>query len=130
MQELVGTITTTVKVNQDTTLRGTIQATVSIAGPGIVFVNEGKVQGTASVASGSRMVIVGAQEGTPHVEQEAEVVVEPGGKLAGTLHNDGIVIVRGVFGGRRSGTGELCFEGSGYEKQPSEVRGNVSVYNW
>jgi len=57
------------------------------------------------------------------------LVIEETGKLAGTLNNNGKVILRGVFGGARSGNGEFIVEGNGYIKQPV-VRDGVSYYQW
>lgn len=41
----------------------------------------------------------------------------------------GAVVLRGIFGGSRSGSGELAFEGDGYEKQP-KIRDGVHYYEW
>jgi hypothetical protein len=37
--------------------------------------------------------------------------------------------VRGVFGGARSGDGELILEGAGYIKEPV-IRDGVHYYEW
>lgn len=74
-------------------------------------------------------MVSGAIEGTTTVERGGELVVAASAKLAGTLHNDGLVIVRGVFGGAQSGTGELRLEDQGHIKQP-RVRDGIHYYEW
>ena len=105
-------------------LRGTLALYV-----GVRATISGTQAGTVNVGPGAELVVTGAIEGTANVQGGAVVVIEARGKLAGTLHNDGRVVVRGVFGGAQSGLGELVFEGNGYEKQPT-IRDGIRSYEW
>jgi hypothetical protein len=126
---LVGTHRGTVQVESGhLELRGVNQGSLHIH-PGATASISGRQQGTASISSGGSLLVTGAIEGTTNVAGAAGLVVEATGKLAGTLHNDGLVVIRGVFGGARSGQGELRFEDSGWEKPPV-IRDGVSYYEW
>jgi len=89
----------------------------------------GKQHGTVSVANNAEIVIFGELNGTTNVSVYGTVVVEAHGKLAGTLSNNGTVIVRGVFGGAQSGHGELILEENGYIKQPV-IKNGMKYYEW
>ena len=73
--------------------------------------------------------IFGELHGTTNVSVHGTAVVEAHGKLAGTLSNNGTVIVRGVFGGAQSGHGELILEENGYIKQPV-IKNGMNYYEW
>lgn len=75
------------------------------------------------------MVVLGKISGSIHVARGSTLVVEPQGTLAGSLANHGTVIVRCVFGGSRSGNGELRLEGTGWVKQPVTKDG-IQYYEW
>jgi cytoskeletal protein CcmA (bactofilin family) len=109
-------------------LRGRLQGTLHLY-PGSTATIVGTQAGTVAVESGVSVTVIGAIEGTTSVERGGELVVEPGAKLAGTLDNEGIVIIRGIFGGARSGTGEFRLEGSGCVKQP-RVQDGIYYYDW
>lgn len=109
------------------TLHGTLQGSLDIQN-GVRAVIRGRQQGSVSVASGARVVVEGSIEGSLSVAQGGVVTVESGGKLAGSLQNNGQVIVRGVFGGALTGT-PVRLEGNGYIKQPN-VRDGVNCYEW
>jgi cytoskeletal protein CcmA (bactofilin family) len=109
-------------------LRGTLQGTLSVYRGATASIS-GTQQGSVYVASGASVTVAGAIEGSTHVEQRAELVVEPRGRLAGSLHNDGRVIVRGIFGGARSGLGEFVLEDQGTVKQPI-IRDGIYYYEW
>lgn len=109
-------------------LQGTNQGSLSLH-PGSTATISGTQQGSVFVAAGVSVRITGAIEGSTNVSHGARVIVEPTGKLAGSLHNEGVVVVRGVFGGTRSGNGELVLEDQGYEKRPT-IRDGVHVYEW
>lgn len=70
---------------------------------------------------------MGELHGTTNVSDYGTVIIEKIGKLAGALHNNGIVIIRDVYGGSQSGSGELILEGNGYIKQPT-IRNGVNYY--
>jgi hypothetical protein len=89
----------------------------------------GTLEGSAHLASGSTVDVIRAIEGSVHVEPGARVVVESSGRIAGSLHNEGVVIVRGVFGGSRSGAGEFRLEDHGWVKQP-RIEDGVPIYDW
>jgi hypothetical protein len=110
-------------------LRGRIEGSLGVH-RGATATISGTQAGSVHVADGVEVAITGAVEGSAHVSPGGVVVVEPGGKLAGSLHNDGRVVVRGVFGGSRSGSGELAFEDDGYEKRPKMIRDGVHYYEW
>lgn len=127
--EITGTHEGTVHVEGGRlTLTGIIQGTLSIRSGGSALI-QGKQKGTVSVENGAEVIVTGAVNGTASVHQGGRVVVEPGGRLAGTLSNDGIVIIRGVFGGVRSGRGEFRVEGNGVVKQPV-IRDGMHFYEW
>lgn len=109
-------------------LRGTLQGTLSVH-PGATATIAGTQQGSVHVAAGASVTVAGAIEGSTHVERRAELIVERRGKLAGSLHNDGRVIVRGIFGGARSGLGEFLLEDQGSIKQPT-IRNGTRYYEW
>lgn len=109
-------------------LRGRLQGTL-VLHPGVRATISGTQAGTVNVGQGVELVVTGAIEGTANLQGGALLVVEARGKLAGTLRNDGRVVVRGVFGGARSGLGEFVFEDEGYEKQPT-IRDGIRYYNW
>jgi cytoskeletal protein CcmA (bactofilin family) len=85
--------------------------------------------GSISLESGVSVRVTGAIDGSTFVDQGSTLVVEAGARLAGSLHNEGRVIVRGVFGGAQSGSGELRLEGHGCVKQPV-VRDGAHYYEW
>jgi len=126
-----GTHRGTVRVESSGTLKlqGTLQGTLDIK-PGATVLITGVQQGTVAVAAGASVTVLGAIQGTTSLERGASVVIEPSGKLAGTLANNGLVVIRGAFGGAQSGTGTIRLEGSGYIKQPTSVRDGVHYYEW
>lgn len=126
---LVGTHNGTVHVEAGQfTLQGTLQGTLDIQ-PGVKCYITGKQQGTVTIGDRAVVSVAGAIQGTTRVNRGASLIIEAGGKLAGTLSNEGMVVIRGVFGGARTGNGELKLEGDGYIKQP-KIRKGVSYYEW
>lgn len=109
-------------------LRGRLQGTLSLY-PSSTAIISGTQAGTISIGAGVAVRVTGAIEGTTSVHRDAKLLIEEGGRLAGALQNDGVVIIRGVFGGPKSGRGELRLEGPGYIKQP-RIRDGVSYYDW
>ena len=63
--------------------------------------------------SDSVVAVTGAIEGSANVDAGAILIIERGGKLAGSLWNDGLVILRGVFDGYRDGAGGFRIEEHG-----------------
>lgn len=109
-------------------LRGRIEGSLSLH-PSTSATISGKQAGSIHVDRDVEVTVTGAIEGSTHVGPGGLVVLEPRAKLAGSLHNDGRVIVRGVFGGAKSGSGELVFEDGGYEKRPT-IRDGMHFYEW
>lgn len=109
-------------------IQGTLQGTLDVQSNANAIVI-GKQQGTVAIAPNATVIVEGELQGTACVDRGATLVVEPSGKLAGTLSNDGLIILRGVFGGAQSGAGELRLEGGGYIKQPV-LRNGISYYEW
>jgi hypothetical protein len=110
-------------------LEGTLRGNLDIQ-HGVLARISGKQQGTVSIASGASVLLTGAIEGPATVEHGAVLVVESGARLAGSLANQGTVIVRGVFGGARSGRGTFRLERSGHVKEPSRAEDGSLHYDW
>ncbi len=110
------------------TLAGVIQGSLNIQ-RGVTSFITGKQQGSVSLQSGSLVTVHGAIEGSTRVNRGATLIIEAGGKLAGALSNDGLVILRGVFGGTRDGVGEFRIEGQGRIKQHT-IRDGIHYYEW
>jgi cytoskeletal protein CcmA (bactofilin family) len=128
---IIGTHRGTVRVTSGGTLclDGTLQGTLDIQTGATVRIT-GQQQGTVAVAPRASVTVSGAIQGTTSLEPGASLVIEPSGKLAGTLVNYGLVIVRGVFGGAQSGNGTIRLEGDGYIKQPTSVKDGAHYYEW
>lgn len=115
-------------VNGTLTIKGELYGTLDVQ-PYSTAIILGEQHGTVSVANNAKVIVFGELQGTTAVSSDGMVIVEENGKLAGTLNNNGTVIVRGVFGGARSGFGEMVLEGSGYIKQPV-TRNGINYYEW
>ena len=109
------------------TLRGTLQGSLSI-GSGAKVVIIGKQQGSVSVCANGAVIVNGSLEGSTSVANGATVVVEKGGKLMGSLNNQGTTIVRGIYGGSYEGN-SIILEDSGYIKNPI-VKNGVNYYEF
>ena len=119
----------TVHVENGTlTIQGELHGTLDVQS-GAKAIIIGKQYGTVSVANNAEIVIFGELHGTTNVSVHGTAVVEAHGKLAGTLSNNGTVIVRGVFGGAQSGHGELILVETGYIKQPV-IKYGMNYYEW
>jgi hypothetical protein len=109
-------------------LRGRLHGTLNLQSGSRASIH-GVQAGTVAVGAGVSVTVLGAIEGTASVEEGGTVLVGPNAKLAGTLHNDGLVIIQGVFGDAQSGRGELRLEGEGHIKQP-RIHNGVHYYSW
>ena len=119
----------TVHVENGTlTIYGELHGTLDVQRAASVIII-GKQHGTVSVKNNAKVTVIGELHGTTNVESLGTIVVEETGKLAGTLCNNGIVIVRGVFGGAQSGNGDLILEGNGYIKQPT-IKNGMNYFEW
>ena len=110
------------------TLRGTIKGTLSVS-PGASAIIYGKQSGTVSVSAGALVIVHGKISGSVSLSHGSKLIIEEGGALAGSLTNNGMLILRGVFGGASSGNGSLVIEGNGFEKTP-DIRDGVHYYTW
>ncbi|MCJ8293112.1 MAG: hypothetical protein MJK15_01780 [Colwellia sp.] len=125
--ELVGTHNGTVNVESGKfILHGKLQGTLCLNSnePTEIY---GEQQGTVSLSGNSHVFVNGTIQGTTTIPYGATLIIESTGKLQGTLSNDGTVILRGVFGGVTSGTGQIITEGNGYIKEPV-VRNGINYY--
>lgn len=114
--------------NGTLTIQGELYGTLDVQ-TGAKAIIIGKQHGTVSVENNAEVIIVGELHGTTNVCNYGTVIIEKHGKLAGTLSNNGVVIVRGVFGGAQSGNGELILEGNGYIKQAT-IKDEINYYEW
>lgn len=90
---------------------------------------KGLQSGTVSLKCGCEVIIYGKLSGTLTISADSIVTIEKNGILAGTLTNNGKLVVKGVFGGAKSGNGEIALEGNGYIKQPVKKNG-MTYYEW
>jgi cytoskeletal protein CcmA (bactofilin family) len=92
---------------------------------------KGTVNGSVHLENASTVIVTGSLNGSLHTNYGATAIVERTGKLAGSIHNEGTIIIRGVFGGSGFGSGELRYEDGGYEKQPTTITADgTRTYNW
>lgn len=129
-EELLGTHQRSVHVEAggQLVLVGILQGTLHVE-EGATVVIRGACQGTLHVSSGSLVIIEGRQEGTVHVDQGGRVEAKSRAKLAGTIHNDGLILNQGVRGGRVSGEGTLKDLPGSSVKQPV-MRDGAWIYHW
>ncbi|CAB1248288.1 conserved protein of unknown function [Ruminococcaceae bacterium BL-4] len=109
------------------TLKGTLQGSLSVIDGAKAIIN-GEQQGSVSVCVNAIVVVNGVLSGSTHVSSGGTVIVEASGRLAGSLNNQGKVIIRGVFGGSHSGN-DIILEGTGYIKQPI-IKNGMNYYEW
>lgn len=109
-------------------LQGTLRGSLNLHPGTSAFVN-GTLAGSLLASSGTFVDVVGHVDGSVMVEAGAHVVVHPSGRIAGSLHNDGTVVIRGAFGGSRTGSGKFRLEDQGYVKQP-RIQDGVHHYDW
>jgi len=110
------------------TVEGILQGTLDVQSNAKAIIN-GQQHGTVIVASNSSIEVNGEIQGTTTIARSATLVIGETGKVAGTLTNDGNVILRGIFGGAQSGNGKIQIEGNGYIKQPT-IRDGIHYYEW
>ena len=128
---ILGTHRGTVRVTSGGTLclDAALQGTLDVQAGATVRIN-GQQQGTVAVAPRASVTVFGAIQGTISLERGASLTIESPGKLAGTLVNYGLVVVRGVFGGAQSGNGTIRLEGDGYIKKPTSIKDGAHYYEW
>jgi cytoskeletal protein CcmA (bactofilin family) len=127
--DLLGKHNGTIHVENGTlTINGKLNGTLDVQHAAKVIII-GKQNGSVNLESGALVIVHGEINGSTSLDANSNLVIEAGGKLAGSLANYGKVILRGVFGGARSGQGELVIEGNGYIKQPI-IKDGISYYHW
>lgn len=109
-------------------LSGVLRGTLDVLS-GTTVVITGQQLGTVSISSGASVIVNGKINGSVSIESEARLLIEETGKLAGSLTNEGLVVLRGVFGGAYCGSGHLRIEGNGYIKKPV-TRNGIQYYEW
>lgn len=109
-------------------VRGTLRGTLVIHRGARVSI-QGTQAGSVHVGPAATLTVSGALNGQTLVERTGSVLVEAAGRLAGGLVNEGSVVIRGVYGGKRSGAGSFALEGAGRIKQPEFIDG-VAMYVW
>ncbi len=98
-------------------LEGILSGTLHVKGESKVEI-PGTQVGPIYISKGSVVTVSGAIEGTTNLEQGSKLIVEEGGRVEGSLFNQGCVVLRGVFGGGVNGGGEIKVEGKGQIKKP------------
>lgn len=89
----------------------------------------GSQQGSVLIKRGSNVSVYGSIEGSVEIEEDGVVIVESRGKIAGSLDNNGMMVLRGVFGGPKVGVGKIEVEGKGRIIHPKLVDGTY-YYNF
>lgn len=109
-------------------VRGVQNGSVS-SRPTATGVVRGTVNGSVTVAEGGRVEVVGSINGSVHVEEGGLNHIAPSGKLAGSLHVNGVIENEGVRGGPVTGYGDVRDVGTGRVRQPV-VENGVIAYRW
>lgn len=109
-------------------ISGTLQGSLSVENGGEVLI-EGAQQGSTNVSGNSRVEISGKCQGSTNINAGSEVIVQPSGRLQGSMNNYGKLIIRGAFGGAYNGRGHTLVEDDGYIKQP-RIESGVHYYDW
>jgi hypothetical protein len=110
--------------------RGQLSGSLSLQ-PGSSARIVGQHSGSLHVGADSVVEVVGSQSGSVHVERRGLVRVQPGGKLAGSLHVAGLIENRGTRGGPVQVIGGAVedFDG-GSVKEPTKSRDGANYYSW
>jgi hypothetical protein len=107
---------------------GTQQGSVTFQ-PGSTGSIIGQLQGSLHVATGAVVTVSGRQDGSVHVARGGVLKIEPGGRVAGSLHNDGVIENAGTRGGHLSGEGTLHDLDGATVRQPV-VKDGSTYYVW
>ena len=110
------------------TINGELRGSLNVHENAQVIIR-GKQNGSISLKNGASTTVYGQLNGSSHLSSNSTVIIEERGRLAGSLTNEGKVILRGVFGGTQFGNGTISIEGNGYIKQPTK-RGDSYFYEW
>lgn len=110
-------------------LEGTIQGSLRL-GNGAVVEIYGSHQGSLHVSAGAKVIVHSTQQGSSHVAAGGLVEVMRTGRLAGSLHVEGLIINRGERGGSVHGNGQVEDEDGGRVRQPTRYIDGGAVYEW
>jgi hypothetical protein len=89
----------------------------------------GVQNGTVNIEYGATLTVSGTLEGTVNVYRGGLFTLEEGGKLSGTVFNEGTFCLRGILGGFVNGDGEFKVEEPGQIKQPV-IRNKIKYFEW
>lgn len=116
---ITGTLERGIRVTTGTLrIAGTLRGHVYVHRCAFTVV-QGQLNGTLTVKGGAACSIHGALDGSATVSDGGQLTIEEGGVFRGTLRNEGLVIVRGVFIGTLIGRGEFRLEASGRSEAAS-----------
>jgi len=107
---------------------GSHEGTVNLL-PGAAMRIKGEQYGTVNIGPGASVVVFGILDGTVNIQKDGSLTVEEGGKFAGNLFNDGVMCLRGVYGGFVNGDGKIKVEGKGEIKKPV-IRDRIIYFDW
>lgn len=101
-EAVVGTSNTPIIVEQGATVTvmGTLNASAVVLG---VMNITGTLNGSLHISAGAAATVEHRVNGSVHVDRGGLVVVEPRGRIAGSTHNVGRIVLRGQLGGSQSG---------------------------
>jgi cytoskeletal protein CcmA (bactofilin family) len=132
-------------VEADRQLVGTHQGGVHVQPGATLFLN-GTIQGSLAVEDGAAVELAGTLQGSLHIDQGGSalvtgavqgsttnfgsVVVEQTGTAAGSVHNEGLFVLRGRQGGGITGAGELRVEPGGQIVPSTRQEEGRDVYEW
>ncbi len=97
---------------------GTLHGGLDVRATGTALI-VGWHRGVVAVAGGALVIVTGTLDGAVYITQGGRLVVDPGGRLNGSIDNDGLLTVRGTVDGPRSGRGEVRVERGGTLRNPA-----------
>lgn len=110
------------------TIYGTVNGSLHLRPRGRVVI-VGSHNGSLHLQPGAEVIVNGRQAGSSHVSVNAHLQVGERGRLAGSLHNSGVVDNYGERGGNVHGSGQINDHPGSHIQQPVE-RNGVSHYEW
>lgn len=94
-------------------IRGTVSGSLAVNnGARVVIETRGMVNGSTAVSGGSVVEVRGGLHGSTHIEAGSQLTVAAGGTVAGSMHNEGRVIVQGRIAGTHRGHAAEMLPGS------------------
>lgn len=99
--------------------------------PAAQVIIRGSHNGSLHVSDHAQATVHGRQSGSVHVASDGRVLVERNGRLAGSLHNSGVIENKGIRGGTdHSLGGQIIDLPGGTVRSPSRTVNGASVYEW